>query len=337
MNRSDCEKWTSRYAELRIAVVGDFCLDRYFDIDPLRSEVSLETGLAVHNVTGIRCFAGAAGTIVNNLAALGAAKILPIGLSGDDAEGWALRRALGALPGVDMAHFITSNEVNTFTYSKPLLHRTHQPPEELSRLDLKNWLPTPKALERRLAIALDAAVAQSDAVIVLDQVDIAGTGVVTPDLLAALGQLIQQNPALVVIGDSRRSLAGWPSMVFKMNARELGLLSGRPVDSLGEVQSAVESLATRNRRAAFVTLAERGIVGALPEAAAVHVAAHPVRGPIDIVGAGDSVMANLTMAMAAGLPLQEAMEMAMAAASFVIHQLGTTGTATVADLLSSFQ
>jgi rfaE bifunctional protein kinase chain/domain len=336
MNRSDCEQWTSRYAGLRIAVVGDFCLDRYFDIDPLRSEVSLETGLPVHNVTGIRCFAGAAGTIVNNLAALGAAKIWPIGLSGDDAEGWALRRALGALPGVDMAHFVTSDEVKTFTYSKPLLHRTGQPPEELSRLDLKNWLPTPQVLERKLASALDAAVAQSDAVIVLDQVDIAGTGVVTPDLLADLGRLIQQHPALVVIGDSRRSLAGWPSMVFKMNARELGLLSRRSVDSLGEIQSAVESLAGRNRRAAFVTLAERGIVGALPDSPAIHVPSRPVRGPIDIVGAGDSVTANLAMAMAAGLPLRESMELAMAGASHVIHQLGTTGTASIADLQAFF-
>lgn len=336
MNRNDCDRWTSRYAGLRVAVVGDFCLDRYFDIDPLKSEVSIETGLPVYNVVGIRCFAGAAGTIVNNLAALGAAKIWPIGLSGDDAEGWALRRALGALSGVDMAHFITSNEVNTFTYSKPLLHRTGQPPEELSRLDLKNWLPTPKALGRRLATVLDAVVAESDAVVVLDQVDISGTGVVTSELLSALARMIQRYPELVVIGDSRRSLAGWPPMVFKMNARELGLLSGRPVESLGEVQSAAEALACQNRRAAFVTLAERGIIGALPDAPAIHVPARPIRGPIDIVGAGDSVTANLAMAMAAGLPLRESMELAMAAASIVIHQLGTTGTASVADLLASF-
>jgi len=336
MNRTDFETWTSRYAGLRIAVVGDFCLDRYFDIDPLKSEVSLETGLPVHNVTGIRCFAGAAGTIVNNLAALGASKIWPIGLSGDDAEGWALRRALGTLPGVDLSYFTTSTEVHTFTYSKPLVHRNGQPPEELSRLDLKNWFPTPETLRQTLAAALEAAVTQSDAVIVLDQVDVAGTGVVTPDLLAALGNVIQRHPALVMIGDSRRSLSGWPSMVFKMNARELGLLSGRPVDSLGEVQSAVEALASRNRRAAFVTLAERGIVGALPEAPSIHVPSRPIRGPIDIVGAGDSVTANLTMAMAAGLPLRDSMELAMAAASHVIHQLGTTGTASVADLQSFY-
>ena len=61
-------------------------------------------------------------------------------------------------------------------------------------------------------------------------------------------------------------------------------------------------------------------------------AAHPIRGPIDIVGAGDSVTANLTAALAAGATLREAMELAMGAASLVIHQLGTTGTASVAQL-----
>ena len=58
--------------------------------------------------------------------------------------------------------------------------------------------------------------------------------------------------------------------------------------------------------------------------------AHPVRGEIDIVGAGDAVTANLAAALAAGASHREAMELAMAAASIVIHQLGTTGTASIA-------
>jgi bifunctional ADP-heptose synthase (sugar kinase/adenylyltransferase) len=59
-----------------------------------------------------------------------------------------------------------------------------------------------------------------------------------------------------------------------------------------------------------------------------------VRGPIDIVGAGDAVSANLAAALAVGADLSEAMQLAMAAASFVIHQLGTTGTASVSDVAS---
>jgi bifunctional ADP-heptose synthase (sugar kinase/adenylyltransferase) len=57
-----------------------------------------------------------------------------------------------------------------------------------------------------------------------------------------------------------------------------------------------------------------------------------LRGEIDIVGAGDSVMANLAMALAAGAGTSEAMTLAMAAASVVVHQLGTTGTASQQDI-----
>ena len=63
-----------------------------------------------------------------------------------------------------------------------------------------------------------------------------------------------------------------------------------------------------------------------------HVPALPTRGPIDIVGAGDAVSANLTTALAAGATVHEAMELANAAASIVIHKLGTTGTASVAEI-----
>jgi bifunctional ADP-heptose synthase (sugar kinase/adenylyltransferase) len=81
-----------------------------------------------------------------------------------------------------------------------------------------------------------------------------------------------------------------------------------------------------------VTLAERGIVGAAADGNVEHVDALPLRGPIDIVGAGDTVTANLAAALSAGATLREAIELAVVASSIVIHQLGTTGTASVPDL-----
>jgi bifunctional ADP-heptose synthase (sugar kinase/adenylyltransferase) len=79
-------------------------------------------------------------------------------------------------------------------------------------------------------------------------------------------------------------------------------------------------------------LAERGIVGAFPGHNPDYVPAYPVRGPIDVVGAGDAVTANLAAALAAGASPREAMELAMAAASLVIHQLDTTGTASIRQI-----
>jgi bifunctional ADP-heptose synthase (sugar kinase/adenylyltransferase) len=69
------------------------------------------------------------------------------------------------------------------------------------------------------------------------------------------------------------------------------------------------------------------------------VPALPLRGPIDIVGAGDAVTANLTASLAAGAAPREAIEIASVAASLVIHQLGTTGAASpqsIAELLANW-
>ena len=109
-------------------------------------------------------------------------------------------------------------------------------------------------------------------------------------------------------------------------------MTGTQPSDVEEVKRLAGQLAERNRRSVFVTLSERGIVGALPGQPPEHIPALPVRAPIDIVGAGDSVTANLITALAAGATLQEAMQLAMAAASCVIHQLGTTGTASAGQL-----
>jgi len=323
---------TARYPGLRLAVVGDFCLDRYFDIDPARAEISIETGLTVHNIVRVRCQPGAAGTILNNLVALGIGNLHPIGVAGDDGEGWELTRALRARAGVVPDGFVQSAERRTFTYTKPLLHHPGQPPEELNRLDLKNWDPTPAAVSDSLSRNLLRIADSVDAIILMDQVDLADTGVVTPIVLSAVAEIAARRPTLPILADSRRSLRGFPSVIFKMNAAELERFAGHPFTSLDTIRTAAADLARSHARPVFITLAERGIVGALPDGSSHHQPALPVRGPIDIVGAGDSVTANLAAALAAGATVPEALELAMAAAHCVIHQLGTTGTASVAQL-----
>jgi bifunctional ADP-heptose synthase (sugar kinase/adenylyltransferase) len=118
-----------------------------------------------------------------------------------------------------------------------------------------------------------------------------------------------------------------------MNAAELAALLGlATAPTTEEAWTGAAQLARTLGRPVFITMAERGILGANPEGAVGHVPSFPVHGEIDVVGAGDSVTANLSAALAAGGTFPEAMSLAMAAASLVIHQLGTTGTASVAQL-----
>ena len=326
---------TGRYASQRIAVVGDFCLDRYLEIDAARQETSLETGLAVHNVVSVRNQPGGAGTIVNNLAALGVGEIHPVGFCGDDGEGIELTRALRTRSGVTMGDFLITPLRRTFTYAKPLVIEPGREPRELNRLDSKNWTPTPPEVEDQLIASVSRLMAEVHGMIVLDQVDLAGTGVVTRRLLDALACGLPSNREMVVLADSRRGLRNFPSMIFKMNSRELAAMIGDTAREDGEdLRRTASELARRNGRPVFITLAERGLLGASPDGQVHQVPALPVHGPIDIVGAGDAVTANLTAALAAGAGLHEALTLANAAASIVIHQLGTTGTATVEQLRS---
>ena len=336
MNEQRFNEIVSQYPRLRLAVLGDFCLDRYLEIDPARNEMSIETGLEVFNVVNVRSQPGAAGTILNNLVALGIGEITPIGFCGEDGEGYELLAALNARPGVRLDHFLQTPERRTFTYCKPLVLAPGQPPRELNRLDSKNWSPTPEAVRQALSDSFQAVTNgtdAADAIILMDQVDLADTGVVTADLLESVRIKATAHPDLLIIGDSRRSLTGWPPVCLKMNHAELAALTGTERSAtLTLAMNAASQLARSHGRPVLITLAEQGIIGADSSGAVEHVPAFPVRGEIDIVGAGDAVMANLTAALAAGATLREALEIAMAAASVVIHQLGTTGTASVAQI-----
>lgn len=333
MNPHRFNQITSRFPALRIALVGDFCLDRYLEIDPRRTEKSLETRLPVHNIVRVRSQPGAAGTILNNLVALGVEDIHVVGFSGKDGEGYELRRALASLKGVNTDGFLETSLRHTFTYTKPLVLAPNQPPRELSRLDQKNWTRTPAALQQELAAVVRWLAGKVDAMVLMDQVDRAETGVITRRVLEAVRIAAAKHPKLLVLADSRRSLRGFPPIVLKMNRAELSRLSHNiPLRTLSTIRTMVAKLARAHGKPCFVTLAERGIIGALPDGTVEHLPALRTRGPIDVVGAGDAVSANLTAALAAGASLMESVEIANAAASIVVHQLGTTGSATVSQL-----
>src|SRR6516225_11811722 len=86
-----------RIPQLTIGVVGDLFLDRYLDIDAALTEPSLETGLDAYQVVRVRPSPGAAGTVINNLVALGVHRVRVVAVIGDDGEGYELRQALNRL------------------------------------------------------------------------------------------------------------------------------------------------------------------------------------------------------------------------------------------------
>src|SRR5262245_15705715 len=164
------EQVLARAPALTVGVLGDLFLDRYLDLDASLTDPSVETGLDAYQVVRVRSYPGAAGTVVNNLVALGVGRVLPIALVGNDGEGYELRQALARMPAVDTSCVFTAADRRTPTYTKPMLAVAGDPPRELNRLDIKNRTPTPAAAEEQVVGALEAAWPELDALIVLDQV-----------------------------------------------------------------------------------------------------------------------------------------------------------------------
>ena len=321
-----------KYAQLNLAVVGDFCLDRYLEINPNLKEKSIETGLPVNNVSNIRAQPGGAGTVAANLGKLGVGNIEAIGFCGDDGEGFELKRALKNISGINLSNFFCFEHRNTFTYCKPLVI-TGNKHRELSRLDTKNWTPTPCNLSHRLAHAVKSLHRNIDAVIVLEQTDKPETGVVTEAVRHELKALSIEREKIPIIVDSRDSLRKYPPLSYKMNETELKSFFDKDKDmDIKTIQVATSELAVQHGKPIFVTLGQRGIVSSDGYGKTNHIPAFQASKSIDIVGAGDCVTANLAASLAAGATVYEASLIAMAAANYAIHQLGTTGAATPDDI-----
>lgn len=321
------EQVLARAGSLTIGVLGDLFLDRYFDIDAALTEPSLETGLDAYQVVRVRSYPGAAGTVINNLAALGVGRVVPIALIGDDGEGYELRQALAAMPCVDAACVFSEPDRRTPTYHKPMLSEPGRPARELNRLDIKNRRPTPDQAVNRLNAALRDCWPRLDALIVVDQVSELDCGVVTRRVRETLHSLAADDPSKFVLADSRERIGEFHGMGIKPNAAECRNMTGR--DNLSE---AAPLMAERTGRAVFCTVGADGMILAVPGEQPKRIAGYPVEGPTDSVGAGDCASAAIATAVAAGLRLEEAAAFACLAASVTVKQLGITGTASAEDV-----
>lgn len=310
---------------LTVGVLGDLFCDRYLDIDASLTEPSIETGLDAYQVVQVRAVPGAAGTVVNNLAALGIGRICLISVIGADGEGYELRKALAEIPSVDAGRVIQSDSIRTPTYTKPLLRRPGEPPRELNRLDIKNRTPLRPTLEAAILQALDEAWPGLDALVVLDQVSEPDCGVVTAAVRGRLSAIGQASPRKLILADSRERIGHFRGIALKPNQSECLALASRERQSF-DTKAAAAMLSRTTGRPIFCTCGEQGIL--LAEGHQVtHVPAYPVTSPIDIVGAGDSTSAAIASAVAAGATLPQAAAFGNLVASITIQQIGTTGSA----------
>ena len=321
MNYKDIQ---ARVRRCRVAVIGDFCLDIYWHADMRKSELSRETPHFPLPIVQERMSAGGAGNVVANLLALQPAAVQCIGVFGEDWRGREYRGLLQKL-GADVTNLLVDPRRCTNTYIKPLREGISAVVYEDPRLDFTNYEPLAADTEARLIAALDAL--QCEVLCVCDQMPF---GCITPAVRAKVCQL--GRAGMTVIVDSRDHIGEYRKVMVKPNeleaSRALGMDVPRDVEGLRLLAARISR---HTGRPAIVTAGERGCVTA-DGAETTHVPAVPVTGETDICGAGDTFLAALACATAAGVSLNEAAALACCASSIVVKKIRTTGTASWSEL-----
>lgn len=338
MNRQRLEALLERFSEIKVALVGDLFLDRWYEIDPALDEPSLETGLTAHQVVRKRSAPGAGGNVLSTVSALGVGDIRCVSFVGDDGDGWELLRHLRDRR-VNTEHVIRSGDVVTPVYLKPLFMRGGVL-EEGDRLDVKNFRPTPDALQDAVIAGMEAVAEEVDAIILLDQLNEKDFGVVTARVRAAAAELAKRRPELLIFADSREFIHEFRSVTIKCNNHEALRLTGRSeadedAFDAAEIFECMDELSARTGKPVFITCNKYGCaVDDGGEKRMVETARQT--GEIDVCGAGDACTAGTVSALCAGANRAEAAFIGCLASGVTVRKLGQTGTASPAEMLALF-
>ena len=298
-----------RLAGVHVWVIGDVMLDEYVSGEVDR--ISPEAPVPIVRVRETEFRLGGAANVARQAAALGA-RVSLAGAVGHDASGERLLE-LCASSGIDTRAVVNLPGRATTRKLRVLGHS-----QQLLRLDWEDAIPCePPAIER--AIGQLATGAPPGVIILSDY----AKGVLTPETIAAA--LALRGSAPVVVDPKHRDFERYRgATAVTPNLRELEIAAGVALDA--EDTGAIESAARRIARSAslealVVTLGSRGMLVVPAEGIAVWVPAEK-RDVYDVTGAGDTAIAVLAVALAAGAPLSAAAQIANTAAGVAVGQVG---------------
>lgn len=302
-----------RFAEASIVLCGDLVLDRFILGTPKR--ISREAPVIILRHEAQHDVPGGGANALANIAALGA-RVTAVAALGDDEPGSALRAALVAR-GIDDASIVSVAGYRTPTKVRVLGGGPSSLKHQVARYDIEDELRAGGAWRGELEGRLAAAVADADAVAVSDY----GYGCAPPDMVR-MASTAANGPWTCL--DSRYRIGAYAGVGGATpNLEELETFCGRRLAGDAEVAAGAEEL--RRALGARFVLATRGNRGmTLAEASgARHIPVFGGDEVADVTGAGDTVLAVLTVALAAGASPFDAARLANIGAGLVVMKLGT--------------
>lgn len=308
------------FSARRVLVVGDLIADEFIFGEV--SRVSREAPVLILKCDATAVVPGGAGNAAHNVAALGARALLA-GMVGADGEG---RRLLAAFPrSVNTRQVVRARNYRTPVKTRILAGGIHSAKQQVVRIDRETDWPLSGDVSQAFATKLTAALGDCDAVLLSDY----GSGLVTPELAAAIRAALDLRPggrAVPMVVDSRYRLLDFKGLTAcTPNESEVErALAVHIDDDVDALEKAGRSLLRRTgMQAVLITRGSRGMALFQPKQPTLHVPIFGSDEVADVTGAGDTVIATLTTALAAGASFEDAARLANVAGGLVVMKRGT--------------
>jgi rfaE bifunctional protein kinase chain/domain len=305
-----------RFPERRMLVIGDAVADQF--VYGAISRVSREAPVFILRHEHTETVPGGAANCAVNLASLGA-NVSLVSMAGKDEAGRALLEKLNA-SGVDCSGVLTSNELRTTTKVRILAGQLHSTRQQVIRIDYEGEALTNPELREQLQTRAREQVETSDAVIISDY----NYGVADATMISLVRESAQQRK-IPLLADSRFKLSEFASFTSATpNQDEVEQLCGRQLSTLADVETAGAKLRERlGYRALLVTRGGHGMTLLEDGVGALHIEAVGASEPVDVTGAGDTVMATYALSLASDASFPDAARLANFAGSLVVMKRGT--------------
>jgi rfaE bifunctional protein kinase chain/domain len=312
------------FRNARVVVIGDLIADEY--VYGRVARVSREAPVLILEYDSAEMVAGGAGNAASNVASLGGHAHL-IALVGRDEPG---RRLLRSLPRrIDRRGLVRAAGYRTPVKTRILAGGIHSAKQQVVRIDRVAGRPATDRDRALLVRAARRAAREADAILISDY----GSGLVTPVLARDLAAWVRRRGTPVLV-DSRYALTRYRRLTAcAPNESEVEAALGvRIDDNLRVLERAGRQMLDRTKMGAVVvTRGSRGMAVFAPGRPTVHIPIYGSDQIVDVTGAGDTVMATLTLALASGANIVDAARLANFAGGLVVMKRGTA-TVSAAEL-----
>jgi rfaE bifunctional protein kinase chain/domain len=300
-----------------VVVYGDIVADRFIYGTPKR--ISREAPVLILRQYRDDILLGGAGNAINNILSLGGLPV-PVSVLGNDAAGRRLLEQLTA-QGIECGGILRADRYETATKTRILGGMPHASRQQIVRFDVEDRFVMSDEEAERFTHLLRDAITLCNAALVSDY----GYGVVRPHLVETLTRYARQKPVTL---DSRYDLLDYPGVTAATpNEEEAAAAAGTSLWEDGEEKLNEVALTLQQGLDCDAVLVTRGSRGmALLERDQREPLLIPVHGTdqvADVTGAGDTVIATFTLALAAGASFAEAAKLANYGGGIVVMKMGT--------------